>query len=699
MRRTLPWVLIAALALSLGMVAYTQRSGPTAEDKALAARMIQDALRDALGIADPADRAEGTRTVYWASTSHEEWRDKPPVNKEQALDLLRKALDDARKLPGDQCTKAIERVLNAAAGVDYDAAQEWALELEKSGVKMPEEWSSATRGESPFSAPVARVQEMVGKDLNAAVKLAEQIKDPADRMAAKALLARRIVQSGLSERLGTQLLNEAGSLAERLPVTATNVSELLALVSDLQPSDPARALRLLRRIYDQVATSADAEYRAERLDSIADGGFGGGEYAGTDRASRAAIQAIVDKAAKEARAAALSLPADHRLHRRAVWASFREALYGEARSYDHEAGTAPVLGSERFPRALEWARQIPVENGRRVSALLRVADAAFREAPDLAREVLSEARDLLPAPETSWSAVNARAACIATAAIAGDKRCWEWAIADADRVRGAELPTVEGATGIPMEFRRAYAESIILAATFGSGDIQRAKRFLEKQSRLGGYDVARAFWCDLVYFWDPSHSRELAEKLLADMKASHGPLRACIAGAAAAPAFAYEALVPDIEVADRGEALFDEALGIAGRSDLPADGALAAAGLAAVSASVDAVRSGRAVDVAKQALLGIREDATRDHLAPAVCSMLAVAAPQAAADLTANVKDPMRRLDARLSAVSGMLFDLKAMRDDWRRSLTGMPLGLVPGAYEDYSEDEPAPIPATPAGG
>jgi hypothetical protein len=651
-RRTLLIAAVAVVVLSLGVVAFTQRSGPTPEDKALAARLMQEAVRDALLRPDPGERAsELAKVVRTARKNADEGE--PAVSDEEALNLLRKALEDAEALPADRQEEAISLVLTAVGEIDWDQAMEWSAEERKHGKPVPPE----------FAAPEEQVTDAAGDvditandDLPAAIKQAQEFGDPHQRMEAKLQLGSRLLAANLWAAQGKQLLVEAVLLAERMASEVGGQARLLRVAASVASHVPERALPLYQKAYDAAMATKDPEQRIRALADLK-GYLPVYDFeapAPGDGESAAQIAALRARTVEEAAQAALKLPAGNAERDDAVREALQQAL-------EDRVGE----GAAQFEAALRWARELPVENGSRSRALAQVADAARATERRLADDLVGEARDVLPSVDSNWDAVTARASTIAAAALAGDKRCWDWASQDAALIRRSELPTIEGEFRVPVEFKRAVAETMVLGATFASGDIQRARKFVQSQAQLGGYEAARALWAVLVYIWDPSMSLDLAEKLVADLQERKLPAGGCTAAVATVPAFAYKAFFPDAEVLERAAPLLDRALDLIAGSPQAMDRAFAAAGLAAVCASVDAARSARSVGIARDALGSIADEKTRDALAKPVCALIAVADPQTAAAMTGDVKDPGARLSARLAAAEAMRFDVGKIRGNW----------------------------------
>lgn len=668
MRRTLLIAGVAVVVLSTAVVAFTQRSGPTPEDRALAARLMQEALRDALLSPDPGERAsEVAKVVGTARNNADEGG--PAVSDEEALSLLRKALEDAEALPADRQMEAIDRVLTAVGEIDWDQAMEWAAEERRRGKPVPPEFASP---EEQATDSASEVDFTANEDLPAAIKQAQEFGDPHERMEAKLQLGSRLLAANLWTTQGRQLLVEAVSLAERMASEVGGQARLLRVAASVASHIPERAVPVYQKAYEAAVAIKDPEQRIRALEDLKGHlpVYDLGAPAPADGESAAQIAALRGRTVQEAAQAALKLPAGNALRDDAV----REALH-------HALEDRVGEGAAQFDAALRWARELPVAGGSRSRALAQVADAARATDRELADDLVGEARDTLPAVDSDWDAVSARASTIAAAALAGDKRCWDWASQDAALIRRSELPAIEGELAIPVEFKRAVAEGMVLGATFASGDIQRARKFVQSQAQLGGYEAARALWAVLVYVWDPSMSLELADKLVADLQERKLPAGGCTAAVASAPAFAYKALFPDAEVLERAAPLLDRALDLIAGSPQAMDRAFAAAGLAAVCGSVDAARSGRCVSMARDALGSIADEKTHDAVAGPICALVAVADPQAAASMTADVKSPGARLSARLAAAEGMRFDLGKIRGSW-------PMVFAPKA--------PMPPPAPP---
>jgi hypothetical protein len=673
MRRVLPWMLVSALVLSLGLVAYTQRSGPTPEDKALAARLIQEALRDALLTPDPGERADRVANVFQEAFANAE-DGQPAVRPEEATNLLRKALQDAEALPAEQQEEAIGRVLAAMEQVDPGEARQWAEETHKRGHPVPPEWLAEE--ETPTTDMAQDVTDTASEDLPAAIQMVQNITDPRQRMEAKLRLGSRLVDANLWSTQGRQLLSEAAALAERLAAEPGGQDRLLRVAQALASCDPERALSLYRRAYDAALAEQDIEQRVTTLLEIS--GRGGDQLNGSPGTDTDDLGALRARALQQAATEALKLPEGNPTRAEALQSAFWEALHnGEGE------------GVAQFDAALGWARRFPVADGSRSRALAEVADKARSVDRKFADDLVGEARDSLPPVDSNWDAVVARASTIAAAALAGDKRCWSWAAQDAALIRRSELPSVDDEFQVPVEIKRAVAETMVLGATFASGDIQRARKFVASQAQLGGYEAARALWTALVYVWDPSMSFDLADKLLADLGERKLPAGACTAALCVLPAFGYKALFPDAEGLDRAGPLLDRAFDLMAAAPQAIDRAFAAAATAVACASVDAARSARAVALARDALGAIADSKTREALAEPICAMVAIADPQTAGAMTADIKDPGARLKARLAAAKAMRFDLAMIRDNWPGILTGRSPG--PEAFPAAPPLLPAP--------
>lgn len=652
MRRILLVAVAAVVVLSLGVVAFTQRSGPTAEDKALAARLIQEALRDALLSPDPGERAEKlTRVVRTARNNAD--GEKPAVGEEEALNLLRKALEDAEALPADQQESALSQVLQAVAEIDSGQAAQWAEEERKHGRPVPP-WLLGHE-ETPVE-PAGEVDETATNDLPAAIRQAQQLPDPHQRLEAKLRLGHRLMSAGLWRAQGEQLLEESATLAERMAAEPGGQHRLLRVARAVAAYDSGRALSLFQKAYEAAAAIPDTEDRVKALLDIGNDegylGLGGATGGGGDAGGE--LQALRARAVEQAATAALKLPEGSETRGTAIRMAFRIALENPGED-----------GPAQFDVALRWARALPVADGSRSRALAEVADKARSVNRGLADELVGEARDTLPPLDSNWNAVTARASTIALAALSGDKRCWDWASQDAALIRRSEMPAMDGKFEVPVELKRVAAESMVLGATFACGDIQRARKFVERQAKLGGYEVARALWAVVVYLWDPSMSLELADKLLADLQPRQLPAGGCTAALAVAPAFAYRSFFPDAEVSERAAPLLDRALDLIAASPQAMDRAFAAAGLAVACAAVDGTRSARAVSIAREGLAAIGDEKTREALAEPICGLVAIADPQTAAAMTSDIRDPGARLNARLAAAQAMRFDLAEARRNW----------------------------------
>jgi hypothetical protein len=677
MRRLLPWLLVGAVALTLGAVAFTQRSGPTPEDKALAARLIQEARRDALLAPDPGERASQLARVVTTARSNSD-EDKPAVTDEEALNLLRKALEDAEALPAEKQTGAISRVLFAAQEIDGMKATEWAEEERKHGHPVPPELAPP-EGEPTDAA--GEVDITANDDLPAAIKQAQDFGEPHQRLEAKLQLGSRLMSNGLWMAQGKQLLGEAAALAERMIAETGGDERLLRVARSVATHDPERALPLYQKVYDTAMALKDPGEQVKTLHEIAgsDGEYGFDAPAAGGGPGSEGLAALRARATQQAAQIALKLPEGNSGRDAAIRAALTAALE-----------TPEGEGAARFDAALRWARVLPTAGGARSHALSQVADVVRSTDRKLADDLIGEARDVLPALDSNWDAVTARASTIAAAALAGDKRCWEWASQDAVLIRRSTLPAIEGELDIPVEFKRAMAETMVLGATFASGDIQRARKFVQSQAQLGGYEAARALWTVIVYIWDPSMSFDLADKLISDLQGQKPPAGGCTAALAVAPAFAYRMFYPDAEVSERAAPLMTRALDFIATSPQAMDRAFAAAGLAAACAPTDGALSARAVSLARDALGSIGDEKARDYMAEPICAMVAVADPQAAAAMTADIKRPDARINARLAAAEAMRFDFADIR-------TNLPGFFGARAMTPPPPPPPPPVPVPPA--
>lgn len=645
---------------------YSQRSGPTPEDNALAVSLMQKALQDASSIEAAGVRSAAIAEVFQGAGRMEEATGQMAVRREQAAKLLHQAFLDAAGLPdGQMRIECLREVYRAAEPIASDEAASWVRELKSRKLR------EAVLPPLPQPTEAEEVVAVATEDLQEALRRCEMIADKISRTQAKAALAQKLLRADTATREGRRLADQAASLADLAPSEQVRASLHLMVARAFEGGDPQQCLaRLQRACRATRAMRGSPELQAHMfvdLARIAEDEPSVGAEAPLppgpppNRGASEELRAFAEEAMLDARAAALRIPEmrgeEANPERREVLQQVVEFELGRAKSGDPESRRRHVM------EALDTARSLRPGDNLRVRSLAQAACRAGKWDKALATKLLDEANAGVQPIGASLDAAMARVEVIGNAAMLGDERCWEWAVEAAQEGRRARWPEDE-LDGVPVELAQSLAEAAVLGATLATGDFQRSKKFIKKNAQLGGYEAGQALWAAVVYVWDPSRSFDLAEDLLKNLARRDFPTRGSLAALAAVPAFVHHMFVPDAEGVERAYPLFDRALEIACASKLPEDMAFACAMLAAAASATDGERAARAVAGAGEGLRQVAEPRTRDGLAVPVCVLVAVADPRTAADLTAVVDDPEARCHLRIRTADAMLFDPAKTRGD-----------------------------------
>ncbi len=659
------WLLASVLLVTLTGVwvitGYTQRSGPTAEDKTLAAELVRKALDDTQAIAALSDRGYAIAQVLRGAEGMQEKVGQMAVRREVALDLLHQAFLEALQLedPETPGGEAFE-IYRTALDLDRAVAEKWRAEIEdeetRAGFDVP--WGPSVDETDPSG--------LAEKDLPAALAAVEQIEDPMERARAKMSLAEKLAGVRVSTDTALRLAEQAGTLADRSgspeDKAQVRISQVRTHVT-LGDTEPVRPL--LSQAMAAVAGIAEAPY-SQATSYLEIAGLADGEdiywrppvYPTYGQAPEQGSHTDIAKEARSRALRAAMALTEPDMKAMAVGQVARAQLRG-ARSLKGDQQSAALS------EALETVRQVPAEGNERTSLLSEAAGLARKTDLALAGELLDEALACSSPAGESLNAALGRAGLIGTAAFAGDKRCWEWAASDAKEVREADWVAGPDETqDMPLDLARAMAETAVLGATFGSGDLQRAKRFVQEHSKLGGYEAAEAVWSAGIYVWDPSLAFDISGKLLTRLQSSQAPVRGCIAALAAVPAFAHHLVVADSDAYERALPLWDRALQLSAGSASATDRAVSAAVLCAAAAAVDPDRTAAAAQAADEGLRAMEDQDLQDQTAIVVCALVAVGDPKAAADLTEIVGDPQARARVRLTTAQAMVFDFGSLRKE-----------------------------------
>jgi len=660
MRRWLMWALLVGLLVgAVAIAGYTQRTGPTAEDKTLAADLVRKALDDTSAIADLGNRGSAIASVFRGAEEMKISAGEMAVRREVALDLLHKAFQEAVAAEAmAEDPSAAHSIYGAAWELDKETADKWVAEIEDADVRAQFEPSAPTEDTS--------IGALATHDVAAALEQVEQIEDQLERANGKIELAQRLASAGLSRDTALRLAQQAATLVNRAGTAFDKASLRLSVAqvySDL--GEPDKCVAMLKSAVTAVAAiedepGAQAGYYL-RVAELADSGPQGfwGYYPGTYGRPTESVSdpALAKEATARAKAAALGIEdPDLRLSYVGQVANrqLRMARYAEKNE------KPAILGE-----ALDTVEQVPTDSNQRTQLLSEAAQIARKWDLKLAGELLDQALECSTPASKSFESAMGRASLIANAALAGDKRCWEWAASDAREVRSATWAVgEEQTTGLPDDLARGIAETAVLGATFATGDLQRAKDFVKTQGKLGGYDAAEALWCVSTYVWDPSLSFDLAAKLLDRLQGSEACVRGCIAALSVAPAYAHKLVVADSEAYVRATPLYDKALQVATASTSATDRAVAGAALCAAAAAVDPQRAAKAAALAAEGLKAMDDQELQDTTAGIVCTLVGVGDPKGAAELTDLVGDPQTRSQIRMSTAQAILLDFEKLRGE-----------------------------------
>lgn len=660
MRRWLIWgLLVGALVGAVAIAGYTQRTGPTAEDKTLAADLVRKALDDTSAIADLGKRGSTIASVFRGAEEMKANTGEMAVRREVALDLLHKAFKEAVATEAmAEDPSAAHSVYQAAWELDEETADEWVAEIEDPEVRAQFE-PSAPAEDAGISAKAAR-------DLPAALEQVEQIADQLERANGKVELAQRLASAGLSRDTALRLAQQASTLVNRsgTPSEKANLRLSVAQVyTDL--GEPEKCIAVLKSVMT-AAAAMEGEPDAQtsyylRVADLADSGDRGfwGYYPGAYGPPPAPVSdpALAQDAMAKAKAAALLIE-DPGLRLSYVGQVANRHL--RMARYAAQDEKPAMLGE-----ALDAIQQIPTDGNQRTQLLSEAAQIARKWDLKLSGELLDQALECSSPASESFDSAIGRASLIANAALASDKRCWEWAASDAKEVRATTWAVGEEQTAkLPEDLARGIAETAILGATFATGDLQRAKEFVKEQSKLGGYDAAEALWCVGTYVWDPSLSFDIAGKLLDKLQGSDACVRGCIAALSVAPAFAHKLVVADSEAYVRATPLYDKALQVATASTSATDRAVAGAALCAAAAAVDPQRAAKAAALAAEGLKSMEDQELQDTTAEIVCTLVGIGDPKAAAELTELVGDAQARSEVRMTTAQAILLDFAKLRGE-----------------------------------